>query len=170
MGVGGIRGAHGAAPWAGAPREGDDPASGASARDAKQVLLERADVGGDRPPVVRRHARAVGIHDPEAIGDRVEEELRRGLHQHRLRAGRRTQKAQADDRAVAVALIAMTGRAEDAEPLLAALEQRGILGSGRRFPEVFGIGRHWSQATPSPPAASGPLSRWRRTTAGAFVP
>ncbi len=55
----------------------------------RAALLQRADIGDDRPAVVRRHARAVGKHDPVAVRDASKMSLRRRPHQRRLVIGRR---------------------------------------------------------------------------------
>ena len=65
--------------------------------------LQRADIGGDRPAVVRIDAIPVGVHHAVAAGDHIVE-VRRGRREEAVDVvGRRLGKSVGDDDAVAVA-------------------------------------------------------------------
>ena len=102
------------------------------AEDRERLVLERlADEGRDRAPVVRAHARAVGVEDPRDVG--VDALL--AVVGHRQRLG------------VALGLVVDPARADrvDVAPVALAL---GVLLAGRRRPR-------WSR-----PAGSGPGGAW----------
>src|SRR5690606_31935238 len=74
--------------------------------------LQRLDVGRDGPAVLRRHARGVREHAPEAVGDGVVEVADRGREEPRLvDERRRLREAATYDRAPAVTVVVVTGRA-----------------------------------------------------------
>ena len=89
--------------------------------DRRLRPLERADVGGDRPAVGRRHAVRVAVHRAVAVGDHVDEQLVRRIHQPRFVEARRLGEAALDDHSVGVAAEPMAFGAEDVETLAAAL-------------------------------------------------
>src|ERR1700761_939287 len=86
---------------------------------------KRADISDDGPTVLRRYARGIGIHRTISVGDHVKEVLIVGAAQALVMIAGRPRHATLNDDAVAVATGAMTRLTKDAEPLLAAFEQRG---------------------------------------------
>ena len=82
--------------------------------------LQRADVGDDRPAILRPDLGGVVGHRAEAVRDHVEEVSDRRLAQPVLVKRRRPPIAALHDHAVALAGAAVARRAEDVEALLSA--------------------------------------------------
>ena len=135
-------------------------ASGISGDGGAARQLQRADIGGDRPAVVRIDAVGIGKHHAIAVGDDVVEMLRRRRGEPVDVIGRRRRKAVRDDDAVAIAGEAVAGRAVDVEALAAAREQLG--GDGRRR---FGRGGAFDVALRDHVGRQRPRRRCRRATA-----
>ena len=90
--------------------------------------LQSADIGGNRPAVVRINAVGVGVHHAVAVGYHVKEMLGRCRGKSVFEVGGWARKAVRDDDAVAVAREAVARRAKNTETLSAARQQSGIDG------------------------------------------
>ena len=86
--------------------------------------LQRADVGDDRPAILRRHLRGVVRHLAEAARHHVVEVAGALVAQPRIVERRRLLVAALHDHAVAVAGDAVAGRAVDVVALASALDDR----------------------------------------------
>ena len=85
--------------------------------------LQRADVGGNRPPVARADLVRVVGHRAEAVGHDVDEMTDGDVSQPLVVERRRPPVAAADDHSVADAGAAVTGRTENVVALPAAGQQ-----------------------------------------------
>ena len=88
--------------------------------------LKRADVGDDRPSVLRFDSRSVAIHRAVAVGDDIVKVSYRHLAEPvGVVVAGRTSKGESAlrDHSITVAKLAVTGSAIDPEAILTALEQ-----------------------------------------------
>src|SRR5258708_5163529 len=97
---------------------------------AAHAVLQRADVGGNAPAVVRSHTRGVARHGAKTIRHHVEKMSNRRVRQLGCEIGRRLPIASTHNHALAVAETAVAGGAVYIEALLAA--QHVVLRDGDR--------------------------------------
>jgi hypothetical protein len=86
------------------------------------AVLQGADVGDDRPAVLRVHLGAVVLHPAESVGDHIEVVAGRLVAHLLVVERRRRPQAALHDHAVAHRRAAVAGRTVDIEPLVPALQ------------------------------------------------
>src|SRR5690554_218742 len=114
--------------------------------------LQRLDVGGDGPAILRLDARSVAVHAAEAVGDRVVVVADRRVQQALLRReGSGLREAPLDDHALAVAVVVVARGAVDVVALLTTKKKVGCK-LHRQFGQEAG-GTHARQEAGFQPAA-----------------